>query len=203
MTCSFIAIKGNHLDKAGEMFSFFQYEDTGREKQFSDWDEFNAYLTDNDARFAAEDIALRGIWNDGGWTIINDFELVDALDEAALIALSAKLKTDIATFIIQTTSNTFGFAFYREKVLRHFLSSGDEVTDLYSPVEQEKGLNMNGNIFTDDILQLAARFGIDLCGKAGVTYIVKELEYSEELKNELKDVKPLPVNTKKPWWKFW
>jgi hypothetical protein len=204
MTCSFIAIKGNHLDKASAIFSCFQYEDTGREKQFGDWDAFNAYLTDNVYNFAAEDIALRGIWNDNGWTIINDFELVDAVDEAALADLSEKLQTDVATFIVQTTSNTFAFALYSDgRVMRHFFSSGDDLTDLHPPLEQEKGLNMNEKVFSDDIIQLAERFGIDLDGKAGVTYFVKELGYSEELRNELKDVKPLPEGTKKPWWKFW
>src|ERR1041384_7368530 len=106
MTCSFIAIRGNYTSRAAEIFGAFKYNDTGQDKEFTDWDTFNDFLADNYIEFADKAIAIRGIWANNGWTIINDPELVDATDENALLALTQQLKTDVLSFIIQTTSNT-------------------------------------------------------------------------------------------------
>ncbi|MCZ4242781.1 hypothetical protein [Pedobacter punctiformis] len=205
MTISFIAIKGNFFDKADEIFQAFKYIDTKQDKQFVDWQTFNDYLYDNYFELANKEIAIRGIWTDNGWTIINDPEMVDTIEEEALIQLSRTLNTDIITFIIQTTSNSFGFTVYNDTIKRHFFVSDGEVTDnLYNPLEQENGLTINENIFSDDILKLAEKLGIDLEGKNKLTYTVKHLAYSDEMKNELEQFKKQQTNDKnKPWWKFW
>jgi hypothetical protein len=163
MTNSFIAIKGNHLDKASEVFELFKYRDTHQDMQFDDWQMFNDFLFNNYFELANNEMALRGIWSDNDWTIINDPEMVDTVEEEALLELSRKLNTDVITFVIQTTSNSFGFTLYNNTVKRNFLVSGGEVTDnLFQPLSEEKGLNINEETFTDDILKLASNFGIDL-----------------------------------------
>src|SRR5690554_5163662 len=190
MTNSFIAIKGKHFDRADEIFSVFKYIDTKQDKQFDDWQTFNEYLFDNYFEFANNEVAIRGIWTDNGWTIIHDPEMVDTVDEMALIQLSRVLNTDIITFIIQTTSNSFGFTVYNDTIKRHFFVSDGEITDnLYDPLPQENGLNINENIFSDDILKLAEKFEIDLEGKNKLTYTVKQLAYSDEMKSELEQFK--------------
>ncbi len=207
MTNSFIAIKGNHFDRAEEIFSVFKYIDTKQDKQFDDWQTFNDYLFDNYFEFANNEVAMRGIWTDNSWTIINDPEMVDTVDEMALLQLSRILKTDIVTLIIQTTSNSFGFTVYNDTIKRHFFVSDGEITDnLYDPLEQENGLNINENIFSDDILKLAEKLGIDLAGKNKITYTVKQLAYRDEMKSELEQFKQQQSQTTKsdkPWWKFW
>jgi hypothetical protein len=207
MTNSFIAIKGNHFDRADEIFSLFKYIDTKQDKQFDDWQTFNDYLFDNYFELANNEVAIRGIWTDNGWTIIHDPEMVDKVDEIALLQLSRVLNTDIITFIIQTTSNSFGFTVYNDTIKRHFFVSDGEITDnLYDPLEQENGLNINENIFSDDILKLAEKFGIDLEGKNKLRYTVKQLAYSDEMKSELEQFKQQQRQTtksEKPWWKFW
>ncbi|WP_145856002.1 hypothetical protein [Pedobacter suwonensis] len=73
-------------------------------------------------------------------------------------------------------------------------------------MEQENGLNINSDIFADDILNLANRLGIDLEGKTKLNYTVKQLAYNEEMKNELEQYKAQrqEINDdNKPWWKFW
>lgn len=207
MTNSFIAIKGNFFDKADEIFKTFKYIDTNHDKLFDDWQEFNDYLFDNYFELANKETAIRGIWTDNGWTIINDPEMVDTVDDEALIRLSRFLDTDIITFLIQTTSNSFGFTVYNKIIKRQFFVSDGEVTDnLDYPLEQENGLNINENIFSDDILNLAAKFGIDLEGKNKLTYTVKQLAYNDEMKKELeqfKQQKQETIDDNKPWWKFW
>lgn len=207
MTNSFIAIKGNFFDRTNEIFTAFKYIDTKQDKQFDDWQTFNDYLFDNYFELANNEIALRGIWTDNGWTIIHDPEMVDTVEEETLLQLSRTLNTDILTFIIQTTSSSFGFAVYNDTIKRHFFVSDGEITDnLYEPLEQEKGLKINESIFSDDILKLAEKLGIDLDGKNNRTYTVKQLAYSDEMKSELEQFKQQQNQTntdKKPWWKIW
>lgn len=207
MTNSFIAIKGNFFNRAAEIFAAFKYLDTAQDKQFNDWQEFNDYLYDNYFEFANNDTAIRGIWTANGWTIINDPEMVDTVDEMALLQLSKILDTEIMTFLIQTTSNSFGFAVYHDTIKRLFFATGGEITDnLNSPLAQESGLNINEHIFADDILNLASRLGIDLEGKNKLTYTVKQLAYSDEMKDELEQYKAQQQETAgstKPWWKLW
>lgn len=207
MTHSFIAIKGNNFEKADEIFSVFQYVDTKQDKQWNDWQIFNDYLFENYFEFANNEVAIRGIWTDNGWTIIHDPEMVDTVNEMALLHLSELLNTEVITFISQTTSNSFGFTVYNHTIKRQFFVSDGEITgNLYNPLEQEMGLNMNEKIFSDDILQLAKNLGIDLYGKNNQTYNVKHLAYSDELKTELEQLKQQqsPTHThKRPWWKIW
>ncbi len=207
MTNSFIAIKGNHFDKADDIFSAFKYIDTKQDKHFVEWQTFNDYLFDNYIEFTKNEVAIRGIWTDKGWTVIHDPEMVDTVDEMALLQLSRVLNTDIISFVIQMTSNSFGFTVYNDTIKRHFFVSDGEITDnLYDPLEQENGLNINENIFSDDILKLAEKFGIDLEGKIKLSYTVKQLAYSDEMKSELEQFKQQQRQTtksEKPWWKFW
>lgn len=206
MTQSFIAIRGNHLDKASEIFETFKYQDTHQDQQFDNWQKLNDFLFDNYFELAKDEIALRGLWSDNDWTIIHDPEMVDTVEELALLELSRKFKTEILTFIIQTTSNSFGFTLYNDTIKRNFLVTSGEVTDnLYQPLDEEQGLSINEETFTDDILKLAHNFGIDLEGKSDQTYIVKRLAFSDEMKTELEQFKQQTQTTenKKPWWKVW
>jgi hypothetical protein len=208
MTNSFITIKGNHFDRADDIFSVFKYIDTKQDKQFDDWQTFNDYLFNNYFEFANREIALRGIWFDNGWTIISDPEMVDTVDDEALIKLSKKLQSDVLTFIIQSTSGSYGFAKFNKTKERYFFSTEGEVSDNTGlPSTEEQGLNLNENVFVDDILKLANNFGIDLEGKISKSFIVKQLGYNDEMRSEIEQFEQAQKNqttdTKKPWWKIW
>lgn len=202
MQNSFIAIKGNFFDRADEIFTAFKYVDTKQDKQFDNRQTFNNYLFDNYFELANNEIAIRGIWVDKDWTIIQDPEMVDTVEEEVLLQLSRTLNTEIVTFIIQTTSNSFGFTVYNNTIKRRFFVSDREVTEnLFDPLEQEEGLNINENIFSDDILKLSKELGIDIEGKSTQTYTVKQLAYSDEIKIELEQVRQQHSQTIKS--KFW
>jgi hypothetical protein len=203
-----IEIKGNHLDKVANIFECFKYNDLDQDKTFDNAEKFNKYLFDNYFELANREISLRGIWLDNGWTIISDPEMVDTVDDEALIKLSIKLQSDVLTFIIETTSGSFGFAKFNKIKERYFFSTDGEVSDNIGLTStEEQGLNLNEKVFVDDILKLANNFGIDLEGKKSKCFIVKQLGYNNEMKKELEQFKQVQTNqttdTKKPWWKIW
>jgi hypothetical protein len=209
MTNSIIAIKGNHLDKATSVFETFNYVDKENDKQFDSWDKAASYLFDNYFEFANKEISIRGIWFNNGWTVICDPEMVDSIDDKIMEALSQKFNSDVFSFLIQTTSGTFGFAKYSPAKQRHFFSSDGQVTDDQgTPLVEESGLNFNNNIFVDDITKLAGKLGVDMNPeKTKANFIVKELGYNETMKQQLAQFsqKPKTTNsdTQKPWWKIW
>lgn len=206
MTNSFIAIKGEHLNKAEDIFQTFKYSDTCRDRQFTDWESFDNYLLDNYFEFAENEIVLRGIWCANDWTIISDPEMVDILAEDALTELSERLNAFVITFIIQSNSGSFGFAVYNGSPQRIFFTAdGKIITNLFEPLNEEKDLNINENVFSDDILMLAGNFGIYLNGQEDKVYIVKQLVYRKGNKKEILEVnKQTQQNrNKKPWWKIW
>lgn len=206
MTSSFIAIKGNFLEQAEEIFTVFNYIDTDEDRQFVDWDHFNHYLLNNYATLECSGTIVRGIWTDNQWTIINDPEMVDATDKNALEKLSQKLNTEVYTFILQTGSKSFGFAAYQQTLKRNLLVSlGLVVENLHPPLEQEKEMDVSKGIFADDILNLAERMGINLKGKGLRLYTAKHLTYTQQMRNELDSLIQQQAihKDKRYWWKFW
>lgn len=208
MTNSFIIIKGNHLGNLSEIFECFKYNDLDQDSVFDNPEEFNEYLFGNYYIFANQEITLRGIWKENGWTIICDHEMVDTVDDEALQRLSEKLNCEVYTFIIQTTSGSFGFAKYENIKQRHFLCSDGNVTDNFGPsLKEEQELNFNKKVFVDDILKLANNFGVDLTGKKGKAFVAKQFAYSDEMKKELLQYKQDHIKAlkdiQKPWWKIW
>lgn len=209
MTNSFIAIKGQHLNKTQEIVEAFRYVDTHQDKQFSDWQAFNTYLSEKYMKATNDDTSYKGIWTDNNWTIINDLETVDTLAEEVLLQLSATLNTDIVTFLIQTTSGSYGFTLYNQVIKRSFLVvNGNIEENLSEPLKEEQDLNITDKIFIDDILGLAHNLGIDLEGKNKNIYTVKKLAYNEEMKKELAEFEFVQqqnqqIQHKKPWWKIW
>jgi hypothetical protein len=207
LTKSFIAIKGNFLNNLTKIFETFNYVDFKQDKLFNNWNELNTYLHDNYFEFTENDIALRGIWFNNGWTIISDPEMVDVLEEDKMQRLSAKLDAELITFLIQSTSGSFGFTVYNQTIKRRFfVSNGKAVDNLFEPLKEELGLNINEYISVNDIVYLAEDLGIDLQGKSDNTFVVKQLEYNDEMKAELEQFKQQAMAqdvTKKPWWKIW
>lgn len=190
MTNSIIAIRGNHFDQIDTIFECFKYIDLVKNKKFDNVIKFNDYLFDNYLEFANRQIVLRGIWYEKGWTIISDPEMTDAFKEEALLKLSTKFNAEVLTFIIQTTSGSFGFAKYYKTKLRSFFSiDGDEMINFNSPLKEENDLNINEKIFVEDILKLSNNFGIDIEGNNIKFFITKQLGYNKEFKNEIKKFK--------------
>lgn len=180
---SIIAIKGNHVDKADQIFKTFKYFDLGNDKQFGNWPDAASYLFDNFMKLAEDDIAIRGIWSNGTWTVICDPEMVDIMEEDMIEDLSLKLKAKVFTLLIHNTSGTYEFACYEEEKLRHFqLFEGVVVENEGEPLPEEASLNINEKITEQDLIALAANLGLDLeFTDVNTKFTVKELGYNDEL----------------------
>jgi hypothetical protein len=209
LSTGLLAIKGQHLDKLSEIFSFFKLVDTGSDKTLNNWDEAIA-LIDEEYMNPDYNSQRRVVWFDNGWTIIDDLFLNLCTDEESLTKISQHFSTPVFSLATQGTSNCFAFWYFDKKKLRSFFNDGGVVTDDYgTPLSQEADLNINENAFYDDIHGVAKKFGIDWTNAGNLnSFIVKHLENSKELNIEIEQA--MKNNTwsdnnkqSKPWWKFW
>lgn len=216
---SLIAIRGNHLENTTKIFGAFGYVDRYNDKQYDKWELTADYLFKNYFDLSSKSIVVRGVWIHNGWTIICDPEMVDTIEDEKICQLSKDLETPILTFMVQSNSGSFWFAKYNKVKQRHlFVVGGLVAENIGEPLPEEEGLNINENIFIDDIIRLANNLGIDFeVSNTQTTFTIKELGYSEQLQDELDQViEPLKLNKKevsnsqndkvkkkkKPWWKF-
>ena len=134
--------------------------------------------------------------------------MVDIFEDQKICELSNDLKSQIMTFMIQSTSASYSFARYDKIKERHFFVVDKKILkDVGQALPEEEGQNINESIFIDDLVSLAERFGIDLeVSKTEATFIVKELDYiasfqeSQLLQSEKNELEQKTTN---PWWLFW
>lgn len=181
---SVIAIQGNDLQKADQLFKAFRYFDLKGDKFFPSKEEAIDYLKEHFIRMVEEnDVVIRGLWADKNFTYFYDPEITDATDEDALEELAKKMNADIYVFIIQETSGTYEFARYTNKgQSRYFSLSGKDLFNDGTKLPEEEGLNLNEKTDAGDLLKLASNLGIDIAFKNIYTpFLVKELGYNEDL----------------------
>ncbi|MFA6058505.1 MAG: hypothetical protein WC756_09915 [Taibaiella sp.] len=181
---SLIAIKGNDLQKANQLFKAFRYFDLKGDKIFSSAEEAIQYLKDNFSRMVEEnDVVIRGLWADEHFTYFYDPEITDVTDEDALEDLAKKMNADIYVFIIQEASGTYEFARYTNiGQSRYFSLSGKDLFNDGSKLPEEEGINLNEKTKANDLLKLASNLNIDMEFKnISTPFLVKELGYNEDL----------------------
>ena len=196
---SLIAIKGNHLENTTQIFGIFGYVDRHKNKKYDKWESTADYLFTNYFDLSNKNIAIRGIWIDNGWTIICDPEMVDTIEDEKISQLSKDLKTSVLTFMVQSNSRSFWFAKYDKVKQRHiFVVGGLVAENIGSPLPEEEGLNINENIFIDDVIKLANNFGVDFeVSNVRTTFTIKEFDYSEQLQDKSDQMKqPSEFNKK-------
>jgi hypothetical protein len=168
-----IAIKGNHLDKTDKLFSTFDYIDNSEGKSYSTWAEAQNFLNDNYFEYANKDMALRGIWEDNGWTIVYDPEMVDLLESEKLESISEITSADIWTILIQTTSGSFSFSKFAPTRVRHFFVADGQIAENEgTPLPEEIGLNISASIFVDDLESLVKTLGFKIHPHTTGNYMV-------------------------------
>ncbi len=171
-----IALKGNHLSNIDNVFSIFNYKDLNNDKVFNSIETLEKFLYEEFVEASFRDIQLKGVFLLDGWTLILDPELIDVFDSESLASVSERLKAKVFTFVAQSNSDTFAFAAYDNLLIRKFYSSEGIVEEEFgASILEEEGLNINEKIFTDDILNLMKRLGINLDSETGSNFKVKEL----------------------------
>jgi hypothetical protein len=181
---SIIAIKGNDLQKADQLFKAFRYFDLKGDKFFSSKEEALDYLKSNFISMVEEnDVVIRGLWADHNYTYFYDPEITDTTDEDALEELAKKMNAEIYVFIIQEALGNYEFARYTNKgQSRYFSLSGKDLFNDGTKLPEEGGLNLNEKTGIGDLLKLASNLGIDIDFKNIYTpFLVKELGYNEDI----------------------
>jgi len=185
-----IAIKGDHLKRAEEIFKIFNYVDLKKDTAYHSWDQASEYLFENYFDLANKEIALRAIWTDNDWTMICDPELVDPTEDAKLENLSEFLNTEIWTFIVQTSSESYSFTkFDGRKVRSFFVSNGKVLENSGNSLPQEKGFNINEKFCIGEISAISKSLDININPERPGNFIVKELGFDDALKAELANLK--------------
>jgi hypothetical protein len=203
---TFIAIKGTHVERAKEIFGIFNYIDNGNDKIFADWSKASRFLLENYFEYANKDISLRGIWVDNGWTIICDPEMVDITNDDKLEKLSEMLRSEVWTFLIQSTSGTYAFAKFNPLKVRSFFASDGKVIGDSDPASNP--FKNPRRLTPDDIFLVAKKLGITLdASELRTNFVVKAMPYDETIKEMLARFKETPAGKKflekKPWWRLW
>lgn len=203
----FIAIKGNQLSKLAELFSRFQLIDTNKDLHLNSWAEAGKvieqeYLEPNDYS------QRRVVWLHNNWTIIEDHSLLLCTDTEALQQNAQEGGLCIYSFLSQSTSNSHGFWSFNPNLERaFFIEDGEIVENTGAPLPQEAGLNINEDLYYDDIIELAASLGIDYYAAEQLKqFTVKQLLNNAELNaliEQTKNEQKTNQVAKKPWWKFW
>ena len=181
---SIIAIKGNDLQKADQLFKAFRYFDFKGDKVFSSKEEAIIYLKENFSRMVEEnDVVIRGLWADQNFIYLYDPEITDATDEDALEDLAKRINADIYVFIIQETSGTYEFAHYTSKgQSRYFSLSGKDLFNDGVVLPEEEHIDLNEKTNAIDLLKLASNLSIDIeFENISTPFLVKELGYNEDL----------------------
>ncbi len=206
-TIGFITIEGNQLSRLAEIFSRFQLIDTNKDLHLNSWAEASKiieqeYLEPND--FSQR----RVVWFQNNWTIIEDHSLLLCTDIEALQKNAQEGRLCIYSFLSQSTSNSHGFWHFTPTISRtFFIEDGETIENTGIPLPQEAGLNINDELYYDDIIELAASLGIDYYAAEQLKqFTVKQLLNNAELNAQIEQVKNDQKSiqvAKKPWWKFW
>lgn len=203
-----IAIKGNHIEKASEIFGCFGFIDTQNDHAFKSIISAIQYIDQNFKRQIKQYISLRAIWYDNDWTIIYDPEGIDALEDEAIAKICNSFNTEVLTFTVLNSGGYYAFGKVSKNLTRRFSVIDENVeVDTGEPLPEETGLNISSTISETDIAALALRFNIDLEMNGQSPAIVKAFAYGDELKEKLapflQSVKSAHEVPAKKWWKFW
>jgi hypothetical protein len=207
LTVGCIAIKGQHLEKLSELFSFFRLIDTNQDEIIDNWN-LATDIIENESTNLNNFSQRKVAWYDNEWTIIEDYSFILCFDEDSLCKISKEFSTPVFSFITQGTSHSFGFWYFDQEKKRSFYLDGNNVSDNFgTPLLQEANFNINENCFYDDVIGIAKKLGIDWENAQYIKhFVVKTFGYNDELKKEMENFvqqQPDYKTISKPWWKFW
>jgi hypothetical protein len=203
MTTGLVAIKGNHMDKLSEIFSFFRLVDSKEDSIYSNWEEvckfFETAVSDPDKE------QLIAVSFQNGWTIIEDSDLSLSYETESLEKISLFVDSHVFSFFIQTTSSNHAFYYFNKGLGRSYhYDDGAIHVNFGEPLKEEAGLDLTD---FDSMFKLSSNLGVDW-DKFLVYehFLVKKLTYNEELQAEIDQCKKMEkkkIIVKKAWWKFW
>lgn len=175
----FLVIKGNHLERATEIFECIRFSDNNQDIVFDDYEKCSAVL-DKWWDYYENGVTIRGIWFDNGWTIINDPERCDFYRKwDVLDALYDKFHTQIQVFFRHyiDEENRFELLPLYAMTDNWFLSQEENDVyqqPIYAKIAGARPISLN-EIVIEDVLKQTNQFGLGVGAKQSGKYIVKQL----------------------------
>ncbi|MES2593240.1 MAG: hypothetical protein V4608_15260 [Bacteroidota bacterium] len=205
MTFGQFAIKGNHVNRLAEIFSFFKLIDTGEDQILTNWAETSKILEKENLQYSNTS-QQHLVFIQNGWTVIEDLKMNLCYDTEALQNISSLLNQPVFSCFVQTTSSNHAFYYFDKiKARAYHFNDGIIEESFGSPLEQEKDIDLTDNVSC--VYDLTTKLGLDWeSSKYLDKYIFKTLTNSPELQAELDKYKPEkkePNKNNRPWWKFW
>lgn len=205
MTFGQFAIKGNHVDKLEEIFSFFKLIDTGEDQILTNWTDASKILEKENLQYSNTS-QRHLVFIQNGWTVIEDLKMNLSYDIEALQSISSLLNQPVFYCFVQTTSSNHAFYYFDKiKTRAYHFNDGIIEENFGSPLEEEKGIDLIDNVSC--VYNLTTKLGLDWESTKRLNkYIFKTLTNSPELQAELdkyKSVKKEPIKPSRQWWKFW
>ncbi len=204
----FIAIKNITFDTLGEVFSKFRLIDTKNDKLLSSFTQVEEIIENK--LFNPGDYRQRRIvWSEKDWIVIEDTSFLLCSNENALQEIAKEFKTKVYSFSSNETSSSYGFIYATENHFRSFAVKDEKIVrNIGEQLEAEEQFRLNEQPNYNDILTMFKKLGLDWEEVPKATkFIVKELENSEELNEEIMKIMDSSglskVQEQKPWWKFW
>lgn len=204
---SLLMIKGDHLDRAEQIFTAFDYRPTGTVEHLDNWLGVLQAI-DRPRGGAPRDIVHKAVFVHNGWTVILDPEMVMFANDAICTQMSRALGGLIFGMLCEGTSGSYCYSLYDGELVRAFWSFGGEISkDRGDRLPEEDGIDLE-HVFEDDVLKVMERLGVDYVGFEDLrVFQVFELDESHMSGHRASHVEeePLPPGqeSKKPWWKFW
>jgi len=201
-----LMIKGNHLDRIGDIFTAFNYRLTGTVEHVDNWAEaLEAMQYPRPGK--SREIVYKTVFVHSGWTVILDPEMLMLVDEDACTQVSRALGSPIFGMVCEGTSNSYGYSLYDRKLVRAFWSGDGEVFDNRGDkIPEEESIALEG-IFEDDVLRVMERLGVNYFDFENLrAFEVFELDESHipvHTGSDAEEQTPPSRKSKKPWWKFW
>jgi hypothetical protein len=153
---SVVAIRGNHIDKAGELLRLFGYEAKDGPIEVTGWDAAARHLGDH---------SCKAVYFDGERTVIVDPELVLMTEEATCAEVSRSLGSQVCGLVCEGVSGTYGFNLFRDgSKVRGFCSTNGVITEDEGASLPEEAEFEHSRASETSVIETLARIGFDYWG---------------------------------------
>jgi hypothetical protein len=151
-----VAIRGDHIGKAGDLLRLFGYEAENGPIEVTGWDAAARHLGDH---------SCKAVYFDGEWTVIVDPELVLMMDEATCAEVSRRLGSQVCGLVCEGVSGTYGFNLFRDgNKVRGFCSTNGVVTEDEGASLPEEAEFEHSRASETSVIATLARIGFDYWG---------------------------------------
>jgi hypothetical protein len=195
---SVVAIRGDHISKAGELLRLFGYGAEDGPIEVTGWDAAARHLGDH---------SCKAVYFDGEWTVIVDPELVLMTDEATCAEVSRRLGSQMCGLVCEGVSGTYGFNVFRDgRKVRGFCSTNGVITEDEGASLPEETEFEHSRTSESGVIATLARIGFDYWGVERADRVLIYCPSGVDISAASTVGRQGGAGERKPrrsWWRFW